>query len=110
MASFKDAQQDVHNGHSEVWGKIIDPPVNKNRVGLRFSVKNNKGKSMKPKAIVGKYQDIFHSGGYLHPTVSKINATVEDEAEQKIPDYVTHEVRVQNWITIDVSSCIHVSK
>ena len=110
MASFKDAQQVVRNGHSEVWGQIVDPPVNKNRVGLGFSVKNNKGKSMKLKSAAGKYQDIFRSGGYLHPTVSRINAIVEDETEQERSNYVTHRVRVQNWMTIDVPSCIHVSK
>ena len=99
----------MRNGHSEVWGQIVDPPVNKNRVGLGFSLKNDKGKSMKLKSAAGKYQDIFRSGGYLHPNVSEINAIEEDEAEPEMPNYVTHGVRVQNWITIDVPSCIHVS-
>ena len=65
---------------------------------------------MKPKTVAGKYQDIFRSRGYLHLTVFAINATVEDEAEPKMANYVMHGVRVQNWITIDVPSCIHVSK
>ena len=81
MVSLKDAQQVVCNSHSEVWGRIVDPPVNKNRVSLGFSVKNDKGKSMKPKSAAGKYQDIFLCGVYLHPNVSEINAIVEDEAE-----------------------------
>ena len=81
MASFKDAQQVVRNGHSEVWGQIVDPPVNKNKAGLGFSVKNDKGKSMKPKTPTGKYQDIFHSGCYLYLTVSGTNTIVEDEVE-----------------------------
>ena len=110
MVSLKDAKQVVHKGHSEVWGQIVDPPVKKNRVGLGFSLKNDKGKSMKPKFAACKYQDIFHSGGYLHPTVSEINAIVEDEAEQEMENYVTHRVRVKNWITSDVPSCMHVSK
>ena len=110
MALFKDAQQVVRKGHSEVWGQIMDPPVNKNKVGLGFSLKNDKGKSMKSKSVAGKYQDIFHSGGYLHPIVFEINAIVEDEAKPEMPNYVTHRFRVQNWITIDVPSCIHVSK
>ena len=78
------------------------PPVNKNRAGLGFSVKNDKGKDMKPKSALGKYQDIFRSGGYLHPTVSGINAIVEDEAEQGIPNYGMHGVRFQNWIHISL--------
>ena len=90
-------------------GQIVDTPVNKNRVGLGFSVKNNEGENMKPKSALGKYQDIFHSGGYLHPTVPRINAIVEDEAEQEMPNCVTHGVRVQNWIIIDVPSYIHIS-
>ena len=88
----------------------MGPPMNKNKTGLGFSSKNDKGKGMKPKSTAGRYQDIFRSGDYLHPTVARINAIVEDEAEQKMPNYVTHGVRVQNWITIDVPSCIHVSK
>ena len=109
MASFKYAQHVVRNGHNEVWGKIVDPPVNKNKAGLGFSVKNDKGKSMRPKSNAGKYQDIFCRGGYLHPIVSRINVIVEDEVEQEMPNYVTHRVRVQNLITIDVPSFIHVS-
>ena len=42
IASFKDAQQVVRNGPNKVWGKIVDPPVNKNGAGLGFSVKNDK--------------------------------------------------------------------
>ena len=68
----------------------MDPPVNKNRVGLGFSMQNDKGKSMKSKSSEGKYQDIFHSGGYLHPTVFGINAIVEDEGELEMPNYATH--------------------
>ena len=88
----------------------MDPPVNKNRACLGFSVKNYKGKSMKAKTAAGKYQDIIRSGGYIHPTIYGINDIVEDEAEPEMLNYVTHGVRVQNWITIDVPSCIHVSK
>ena len=55
MVSLKDAQQVVRNGHSEVQGQIVDPPVNKNIAGLGFSLKNDKGKSMKPKSTAGKY-------------------------------------------------------
>ena len=110
MVSLKDAQQVVHKGHSGVWGQIMDPPVNKNSADLGFSLKNDKGKGMKPKSTAGRYQDMVCSGGYLNLTVSRINTIVEDEAEQEMPNYVTHEVRVQNWITIDILSCIHVSK
>ena len=65
---------------------------------------------MKPKSALGKYQDIFHSGGYLHPTVPGINAILEGELKQEMPNYVTHGVRNLNWITIDVPSCIQISK
>ena len=65
---------------------------------------------MKPKSALGKYQDIFHNVGYLHPTIIRINAILEGESEQEMPNYVTHGVRVQNWTTIDVPSCIHISK
>ena len=110
IASFKYAQQVMRNGPSKVWGQIVDPLVNKNRVGLGFSMKNDKGKNMKMKSALGKYQDIFHSRGYLHPTVPRINVIVEDEEEHEMLNYVTRGIRVQNWVTIDVPSCIYVSK
>ena len=100
----------MRNGHNAVWGRLVDPPVNKNRTGLGFSSKNGKGESLKSKSSVNSYHDVFRSGGYLHPIGSGINAVEEDEAEQEVPNYVTHGVRVQNWVTIDVPSCIHVSK
>ena len=110
IASFKDAQQVVQNGPSKAWGKIINQPVNKNKAGLGLSVKNNKCEILKPKSAFSKYQDIFHSAGYLHSTTLKINAILEDEPGQEMPNFVTHRVRVHNWITIDVLSCIHISK
>ena len=91
-------------------GQIVDPPVNKNRASLGFSVKNDKGKSMKSKTSADKYLDIFRSRGFLHPIVSGINAIMEGETNPEMPNYVTHRVRVQNWITIDAPSCIHVPK
>ena len=68
--------------------------MNKNRVGLGFSMKVSKGENMKPKTALGKYQDIFHSGGYLHSNVPKVNVILEDEEEQEMSNYVTHGVRV----------------
>ena len=44
----------MRNGHSELWGQIVDPPVNKNKAGLGFSVKNEGGKSMKLKTAASK--------------------------------------------------------
>ena len=61
MVSLNDVQQVVRNGHSEVWGRSVDPPVNKNRTGLGFSLKYDKGKGMKPKSAAGRYQDIFRT-------------------------------------------------
>ena len=106
--SFKDAQHVVHNGSSKAWGKIIDPPVNKNRDGLGFSVKNNKGEILKPKSAFSKYQGIFHSAGYIHPATSKINDILEDDPGKEILKFVTHGVRVHNYITVIVPSCIHI--
>ena len=72
----------------------MDPPVNKNRACLGFSLKNDQSKRTNSKSVTGKYQDIFRSRGYLHLTVAGINSIVEDEAEQEMPNYVTHGVRV----------------
>ena len=84
--------------------------MNKNRTGLDFSSKNGKGESLKSKSSVNSYHDVFRSGGYLHPIDYEINVVEEDEAEQEAPNYVTHGVRVQNWVSIDVPSCIYISK
>ena len=104
---FEDVQQVVQKGPSKVWVQVINPPVNKNGTGLGFSMKKE---VVKPKSSLSKYQDIFHSAGYLHPTTLNINVILEDESEQQMPNIVTHGVRVQNWITVDVPSCIHISK
>ena len=88
----------------------MDPPVNKNRAGLDFSSMNCKGKSLKLKSSMNSYHDVFRSEGYLHLIGSGVNVVEEDEVEQEAPNYVTHGVRVQNWVTIDVPSCIHISK
>ena len=88
----------------------MDPLLNKNETGLGFSSKNGRGEGLKSKYTMGNYHDVFRSGGYLHPTDSGINVVEKDEAEQEMPNYVTHGVRVQNWVTINVPYCIHVSK
>ena len=72
----------------------MDPPVNKNKNGLGFSSKVGKGESLKSKSTMSSYHDVFRSGGYLHPTDSDVNVIEEDEAEQEMPNYVTHGVRV----------------
>ena len=110
MTSFKDDQQVVHNGLSKVLGQVVDHPVNKNRAGLGFSAKNGKGEGLKPKSTMRSYHDVFRSRGYLHLTVSGVNSIKEDEEDQEVPNYVTPVVRIQNWVTYDVPSCIHVSK
>ena len=83
----------MHNGPNKLWGQIVNPHVNKNRAGLGFSLKNGKGENMNLKSALGKYQYIFHNGGYLHPTVPRINAIVEGEAEQEMLNYVAHGVK-----------------
>ena len=110
MTSFKDAQQVVPFGPSKVWGHVFDPPVSKNHSSLGLSAKNGKGKSLKSKSTMSSNHDVFHSGGYLHPTVSGVNVIEEDEEDQEVPNYVTPIVRIQNWVTYDIPSCIHVSK
>ena len=57
-----------------VWGRLVDPPMNKNRAGLGFSSRNGKDESLKSKSYVNNYHDVFRSRGYLHPIGSGINA------------------------------------
>ena len=95
VVSLKDAQQVVRNGHNTVWGRLVDPPMNKNRIGLGFSLKNGKGESLNSKSTVNSYHDVFRSRGYLHPIGSRINVVEEDEV-QEVLNYVTHGVQVQN--------------
>lgn len=37
ISSFKDAQQNLKSGQAKGWGKIVELPENKNKVGLGFS-------------------------------------------------------------------------
>ena len=86
----------MRNGNNSVWGRLLDPPVNKNRAGLGFPSRNEKGEGLKSKSSVNNYQDVFCSGGYLHPIGSGINVVEDDEAEQEVSNYMTHGVRVHN--------------
>ena len=74
---------------SKVWGHVIDPPVNKNMAGLGFYAKNGKNESLKLKSTMSSYHDVFRSGGYLHPSVSRVNAIEKDEEDQEMLNYVT---------------------
>ena len=77
VVSLKDVQQVVRNGHNVVWGRLVDPPVNKNRAGLGFSSRNGKRESLNLKSSVNSYHDVFRSRGYLHPIGSGINVVEE---------------------------------
>ena len=84
--------------------------MNKNRTGMGFSSKNGKGKSLKSKSTMSSYHDVLCSGGYLYPTDYDVNAIEEDDIEKEMPNYVTHGVRVKNWVTIDIPFFTHISK
>ncbi|XP_050890276.1 uncharacterized protein LOC127095663 [Lathyrus oleraceus] len=57
IASFKDAQQIVKTGPTEMWGKVIELPENVNHAGLGFV----DGKQVQT-SVVRPFKDIFHSG------------------------------------------------
>ena len=94
MVSLKYAQQVVHNGTSKAWGQVVDPTINKNRAGLGLSTKNGKNEGLKPKSIMSSYHDVFYNRGYLHPTISGVNAIEKGEKDQEVPNYVTSGVRI----------------
>src|SRR3954462_1759384 len=108
IASFKDAQLVVQNGHSGVWGQVVSLQENRNRAGLGFSASDKS--VMKSESAFRPYQEMFHSAGFLHPTLPEVDAIVEDEPEPEVPNFVTHGKMIKNWIVIDILECTHVSK
>ena len=51
IISFKDAQQVIKKGPSNVRGQVIDLPGNKNITGMGFSLKKDKNEVVKPNVI-----------------------------------------------------------
>ncbi|XP_050915283.1 uncharacterized protein LOC127130288 [Lathyrus oleraceus] len=83
IASFKDAQQIVKTGPTEMWGKVIELPENVNHAGLGFV----DGKQVQT-SVVRPFKDIFHSGGFIN-MVAVEEDTFEGKTEDEGPRFVT---------------------
>ncbi|XP_050909462.1 uncharacterized protein LOC127123273 [Lathyrus oleraceus] len=83
IASFKDAQQIVKTGPTEMWGKVIELPENVNHAGLGFV----DGKQVQT-SVVRPFKDIFHSGGFIN-MVAVEEDTFEKKTEDEGPRFVT---------------------
>jgi hypothetical protein len=104
MSSLRDAQE-VLNGSSASWGKVVVLPGNKHREGLGFSSASEK--FLEPNATL---KDIFYSAGFIHPPSPKANAITEDGPEEDLPSFVTRGAVCRNWTAVDVPSVTHLSK
>ncbi|XP_050889657.1 uncharacterized protein LOC127094942 [Lathyrus oleraceus] len=87
IASFKDAQQIVKTGPTEMWGKVIELPENVNHAGLGFV----DGKQVQT-SVVRPFKDIFHSGGFIN-MVAVEEDTFEGKTEDEGPRFVTPGVK-----------------
>lgn len=103
MTSLKDAQQVVENGQVVGWGQGFELAENKNKVGLGFS-------SGSTRRDLKHIHEVFYSAGFIHSKDQFAAAILEDNQEQKVPNFVTHRLMCQNWIIVDVPSVIHLSK
>ncbi|XP_050898072.1 uncharacterized protein LOC127104970 [Lathyrus oleraceus] len=83
IASFKDAQQIVKTGPTEIWGKVIELPENVNHTGLGFV-----GGKQVQTSMVRPFKDIFHSGGFIN-MVAVEEDTFEKKTEDEGPRFVT---------------------
>lgn len=109
IASFKDAQQLVKSGPTNVLGKIIKLPDNKHRAGLGFSSQDRQ--IVKPTPAAKPLDSRFHSGGFAGPRHPEVDAILGDGSDDDdLPNFVTPGVVVKNWTTVNIPSCIHVSK
>ncbi|XP_050890261.1 uncharacterized protein LOC127095640 [Lathyrus oleraceus] len=90
IASFKDAQQIVKTGPTEMWGKVIELPENVNHAGLGFV----DGKQVQT-SVVRPFKDIFHSGGFIN-MVAVEEDTFEGKTEDEGPRFVTPGVVMKN--------------
>lgn len=89
-----------------MWGKVIELPENVNHAGLGFVGSN--GKQVQT-LVVRPFKDIFHSGEFIN-MVTNEEDTCEDRPGDEGPSFVTPGVVMKNWTTVDVPSCIHISK
>lgn len=53
---------------------------------------------------------MFHSVGFIHSKDQYASTILEDDEEQEVPNFVTHESICQNCIVVDVPFVIHLSK
>ena len=60
-------------------------------------------------SVIRPFKDIFHNGGFIN-MVTNEEDTNEDELEDEGPNFVTPGVVMKNWTTVDVPSCVHISK
>lgn len=104
IASFRDAEQRVQAGRSKVWGKMVEVAENRNRAGLGFS----SGRQRQQQNFNhGTCPQLFQSGGFIH--YPEVDAILEEQAEPDRAGFVSHQ-RINNWTSVDIPSCLHISK
>ncbi|XP_050915476.1 uncharacterized protein LOC127130527 [Lathyrus oleraceus] len=95
IASFKDAQQIVKTGPTEMWGKVIELPENVNHAGLGFV----DGKQVQT-SVVRPFKDIFHSAVKIPakkavveatPSTAKKPSTKEQVVVERTPEKILEE-------------------
>ncbi|XP_058770183.1 uncharacterized protein LOC131643835 [Vicia villosa] len=108
ISSLKDARQVVQDGSAVGWGQVLSPPDNKFREGLGFSPTS--ARYSKQDTVTRPMQEIFHSGGFDHPTPPEVDAVIENDSEEDSSSFVVRGVACQNWSVVDVPSVVHISK
>lgn len=98
----------VKSGATDGWGEVVMLLEDKSREGLGFS--SSSAKIVKKDAVIRPIQEVFHNGGFIHPTPPEVNDIIEDDSEKDSPYLVVHGVVCQNWTDVDVPSIIHISK
>ncbi|XP_058733279.1 uncharacterized protein LOC131604881 [Vicia villosa] len=108
ISSLKDARQVVQDGSAIGWGQVLSLPNNTFREGLGFSPTSTR--YSKQDIVTRRMQEIFHSGGFDHPTPPEVDAIIENDAEEDSSSFVVHGMVFQNWSVVDVPSVVHISK
>lgn len=93
----------VENGQSSRWGLVVELAENKNRASLGVSPSATR-RDLK------QIQEVFHIAGFIHSKDQSVVSILEDDKEQQVSYFLTRGSVCQNWIAIDVSSIIHLSK
>ena len=83
----------VESGSAEGWRQVLTLPKKKFGECLVFYPVSARAKQ---DIVTRPIQGVFQSTSFIHPTPPEVDAIMEDDSEEDLPDFVAHGVVFQN--------------